>query len=266
MGYVKSAEEVEEIQRHISPSTYVGDQLSVEFETTAEFVKYILPPCLDPPERPTGLVNVSRWQSTVAGEFDVAWVGVMARYGEIEGTYTVEMLLSGDTPVSIGRERLGEVKKRGEMGYFHDGPYIYGFGARHGVRVIEVTAKLGPDEGPEEASFHTLELKAFPAAEGRGLEYDPLLVVRNSHATHRSVRRGSADITLRGTEFDPLDTVPIVSVGTATHVVGETVSAIGEKVSFANRDDYLPYVLGRHYDDLRLFPSPARYTPEHATA
>jgi acetoacetate decarboxylase len=266
MGYVKTSAEVEEIQQLVAAWTFVGDQVSVEFETTPEFVEYILPPCLEPPARPTGFVNVSRWQSALAGEFDMAWVGVLARYGEIEGAYTIQMLLNGDTPIAIGREWMGEVKKRAEMGYFHDGPHIYGFGARHGVRVIEVNGLFGIDEGPAEASFHTLEIKAFPAAEGRGLEYDPLLIVRNSHANYRSLRRGSADITLRGTEFDPLDTVPVVSIGEAVHTVGETRSTIEQKIPFANRADYLPYVFGRHYDDLRLFPSPARYTLEQTLA
>lgn len=266
MGYVKTKAEVAEIQRMMTHARYVCDGVTVAFETTPAFVEYILPPCLQPTPQPTGFVNVSRWQSVHSGEFDLAWVGIMAQFGNIEGAYTIAMLLNGDTPISIGRERWGEVKKRAELGYFHDGPHLYGFGARNGVRLIEVRATLGADEGPSETRSHSLEIKAFPAADGVGLEYDPVLVVRDSRATYRSVRRGSAKITLRGTEFDPLDTVPIVSVGEATHVVGETIPQVTQRVPLANRDDYLPYVLGRHYDDLRLFPQPARYNVDSVVA
>jgi acetoacetate decarboxylase len=268
MGYVKTAEEVSDIQQLLSSARFLADAVTVEFETTTEFVEYLLPPCLEPAAEPLGFVNVSRWQSAYCGEFDAAWVGVKARFEDIEGSYTIELMIDRDTAIATGREQWGEVKKRADMGYYHDGPYIYGYAERYGVRLIEVNAALGPDEGPAEADDddHTFELKAFPAADGIGLEYDPLLITRHSRAAYRSVRRGSAEITLRGTEFDPLDTVPIVSVGEAIHAVGDVQFTGSERRAFGNRADYLPYVLGRNYDDLRLFPQPARYRMEQPTA
>jgi acetoacetate decarboxylase len=259
MGYVKTPEEVEEILERFRVPTFVSDQVSVEFETTPEFVEYLLPPCLEPAERPSAMANVSRWQSTYCGEFDLAWVAILARYGDYEGWYSVSVLLNGDTPISTGREQWGEIKKRAELGYYHDGPHVYGFGQRNGVKLVEVDATFGPDEGPAEGVGHTLEIKAFLDTYGNGFEYDPLMVVTTMTDTYRSVRRGTAELTLRGTEFDPLDTMPIVSVGEAFHTVGETIVSVEATDPLTNRDDYLPYILGRFYDDVRCFKQPARY-------
>lgn len=262
MGYVKSSEDVAAMLSLMKRAHYVADQVNVEFTSTTDFIEHVLPPCLEPVDEPRGVINVSRWQSIYCGEFDMGCVYLFARHRNIEGVYCLNMFMSGEAPITMGREHYGEPKKLARMGYHHDGPYIYGYVERHGVRLIEVNATLGEDEGPAEAEFHALELKAFPAAKGDGLEYDPLLVVSTNVDTHRSVRSGTAEVTLRGTAHDPLETIPIVSLGKAVHTVGESITCVTDTYAYPDRDAYLPYTLGRDYDNTTLLARPYRYTAE----
>jgi acetoacetate decarboxylase len=263
MSFVKTADEVAEIQRLLTATRYVVDQLVIGFRTTEEFVREVLPPCLGPAEKPSGMAAICRGQSSFCGEYDLAWVGLNARYGEIEGIYTLSMLVSGDSgdmPVILGREVWGEVKKHARLGYSHDGPRVRGYAERHGVRVVEIEATLEPVEvGPRSLNYATLDIKAYPAADAVGFQSAPLLVVLDVEENDDTVRRGEGRLTLRGTPHDPLDTIPIVSTGRALQAMGETIFTFRALHELPDSDALLPYVYGRAYDDLSLFPRPLRY-------
>ncbi len=79
MGFVKTAAEVAEIQQYFQHPRWMVTRTQVEFETSHEFVRTVLPPCLDPPESPTGVVSIGRWQSHCCGEFDTASTFIKAR-------------------------------------------------------------------------------------------------------------------------------------------------------------------------------------------
>lgn len=252
------------IQELLSTGRFQIDGLSIQFETTREFVCEVLPPCFEPVETPRGLARVSRWQSHVCGEFDTAIVGLMARYDNIEGFYTLLMVVSGDMPVTIGRELWGEVKKTGSARLHSNGSSMYGYAERNGSRIVEIEAELGQDLGPQSTDDLALEVKAFPSADGIGLQYDPVAVALCAHGSYASVREGAGTLTLTGTPWDPLDTIPVVSVGMARHVIGTSIYSCVRQDSLPNREAYLPYVYGRHYDDFTLFHTAGCFRNEAA--
>ena len=45
MGFVKTPEEVKEIQALLSKGRFTVESVSIEFETTFEFLRKVLPPC-----------------------------------------------------------------------------------------------------------------------------------------------------------------------------------------------------------------------------
>lgn len=265
MGYVKTRAEVEELERYFSEPLFTMEGLWLDFQTTPEFVASVLPPCLQPAASPSGEILVANCQSRCCGEFGGAAIFLRARYGDIEGLYTIEMLISNDMPVTWGREVLGEVKKTANIVLYRDGDDRFGYVERNGVRLVELEASLGPDEGPAEQVGHALEIKAYPSADGRGLQYDPLLVVVEIADRFEHTASGDGSPTLRGTAFDPVHTVPVMGISRVGYFTGESRYRTVAMIPQPNRDDYVPYVYGRHYDDLRLFDQPLRYRRAEAS-
>ncbi len=261
MAFVKTPQECAAIQRLFARPRWLLDGVRVRFATSADFIDYVLPPCLQPTNDPSAIVSVGRWQSACCGEFDTASVYVTCTDGMDVGLYNVAMIVTGDTPVTWGREVWGEVKKRGDIGYYRGPSSVHAFAERNGVRLIEIAATLRGDPARTASSGLCFEVKAYPAANGIGLEYNPRLVrlsVRSDHAIERSAE---AEVRFAGSPFDPLDTIPILSVAEAAHVVDTPIYEVVSVTELADPDTYLPYVYGRHYDDLTQF----RIPPELAT-
>jgi hypothetical protein len=258
-SFVRTPEQVERIGRILGAGRFVTDAIEVEFTTDFEFLDEVLPPCFERPADPTGFVNVSKWEGEMCGEFDCGMIWVKARYGDREGFYCPLMIVSGDMPVTLGREVWGECKKTGSADLFRDGGSIFAYTERLGRRLIEIEATVGEDQGPTQVSMTTFEIKAQLDVTGAGLQYDPILVEFESMGSLASVREGEAEVRLGSSEWDPVDSIPIVSLGAATYVTGESVYQPIRQVTLTDRDAYLPYILGRSYDDLSLYRVPRRH-------
>lgn len=261
MAFVKTPQECAAIQRYFARPRWLLDGVRVRFATSPDFIAYVLPPCLKPAGDASAVVSIGRWQSACCGEFDTASVYVTCTDGQDIGLYNVAMIVTGDTPVTWGREVWGEVKKRGEIGYYRGPDSVYAFAERNGVRLIEVAAKLQGAPVTTTSNGLCFEVKAYPAANGIGLEYNPRLVrltIRSDAAVERSAE---AEIRFAGSPFDPLDTIPIVSVTAAAHVADAPIYEVAGVTELADPEAYIPYVYGRHYDDLTMFRTP----PELAT-
>ncbi len=256
MGYVRTPEEVARIQHLLSPSRYTLEGVSIEFETTVEFINEVLPPCFEPTE-PRGLATTTVWQSAVCGEFESAALMVYARYGDIVGTYFLTLVVSGDMPVVLGRELWGEPKKRGTAQLFRDGDTLYGYGERNGTRLIEIDATFDTDLGPQQSTSHALELTAALTHRGE-LAASPLAKVFTVDRDMQTVRAGSGTLRLTSGPLDPVGDVPIVSCGAARHYTGTARYDQIAQATLTDGEQYLPYILGRSFDDLTQLRRPRR--------
>jgi acetoacetate decarboxylase len=263
MGYVRTSEEVDRIQALLSPARMTLEGISVEFVTTGEFARKVLPPCFDVAE-PRGLVTVSHWQAGVCGEFESAAVMLLARYGDVVGTYFLTLVVSGDMPVTLGRELWAEPKKRGSAHFYRDGDDIYAFGERNGTRLVEIEATFGPELGPSSTQTRALELGAQLTHAGH-LAGDPFVVVCDVHRSLTSTREGKGTLRLNGTAFDPVDEIPLLAVGRAAHYTGDSSYTEVARHPLPNGDHFLPFILGRSFDDLSVFPQPARHRRSRET-
>lgn len=260
MGFVRTAEEVEEIKACFARQKYLYEGVKLEFATSYEFIDSVLPPGFSRADIPGGLISIGRWQSAFAGEFDTASTFIKAKFGDIVGYYNLSMLVSGDMPVTLGREIIGEVKKHGRIGVHADEHRYYAYVERNGVRLIEIEAELTQEAHDVAGTGLALEVKAFPSADGLSLENDPVVIVYESEARYSRVLEGTGRLVLRGTAHDPLDTIPITSVGKATFSVGATEYFWSRTLPMpCSREEYLPYLYGRHYDDLAMLPKASRY-------
>jgi hypothetical protein len=254
MGYVKTSDEVLEIQSYYGDAQYTFEGLTVDFETTKEFARSVLPPCLEPADKPAGSASVLTVQGRKGG-FGDANVSINARYGDIEGTYTLTFLIDTDWAVTLGREIWGEVKKHANIFLYRNGDSRFGYGERKGIRVIEIAADLGKEEGPSEATGYEFEIKTTPSALGKGLEGDPLLVVLQASRKYAYIATGPGTLTLRGSLWDPVDTIPVDGVAPVRYFTGESMFTTVSVETLPDRDAYVPFIYGRQYDDPRLFRS-----------
>lgn len=259
MGFVKTPQELEEIQGILSRGQCTIEGISIEFETTFEFLRSVLPPCFDLPEKPIAIASVSRWQSELCGEFDCGIISLKCRYKELEGTTMLLLIVSGDMPVTIGREMWGEAKKTGTALVYMDGHEGYAYSERNGVRLIEIEAEFDEDTGPSSGSSWDFEIKAMPHSTGWGLQHDVILNCMQNKEENRVTREGKGTLKLNGGKFDPLDTIPIVSVGKAYYTEGESTWTVPRLDNLGDGEPYLPFIYGQKYDDFRLFRKPARF-------
>ncbi|MDX8237964.1 acetoacetate decarboxylase family protein [Acinetobacter pittii] len=259
-SFVKTKEEIQQIQEVYNKGRCTIECLTIEFKTTSEFLKEILPPCFDMPDDPIGYVSVSRWQSELCGEYDCGIIAFNCKYKGQEGTTMLSLIVSGDLPVVIGREMWGEAKKSGNCMLYKDGNQIYAYAQRNGLRLIELEAEIDEVLEPQNLENYDFELKAFPHSSGFGLHKGSCVNIMKNEEKNVLRLRGQGHINLKGTDVDPYDLIPIVEVRDATYTEGLsnwTISGVDE-LTFSD-EELLPYIYGQKYDDVRFFRKPKRF-------
>lgn len=253
MPFVARPDQIAAFRKACSQPSYSQEALNVGFATTTEFVKSVLPPHLEPSDRPTGLINISTWQSNVCGDFELSSVLVQCKQGDREGYWVINLIVSEDAAITWGRETWGEIKKHGKPRLFCNGERRYGYCERRGVRLIEIDAELTEWLEPDTTEWYSFEVKAFPDTRGIGMHSDPLAITLKV-VDHNSKRAsGKVKLILRGTESDPLHTIPIISISDVSYISGETKWTVDDECVLHGGDDYLPFLVGRHYDTISDF-------------
>lgn len=254
MRYVKSAEEIARYQAAMATPVFAESRvLSVQFETTAEFIAAVLPPGLEPVEgTPLGSAFVARFgASNCVGPFDGAGLSVRARHGDLAGNYCLTMPMSTDTAIIFGRELYGEPKKLAQIALERDGDHVVGTVARFGITIIELRATLTDTLTAQDGEGSTFHYKFTQSADGRGFDHDPLLLHIRSRNVVRHAERGTGEIILRQSLHDPVADIPVVRVLGAAYTEGET-HTFGRTLCAVDADAFLPYAFGKMDDLTRL--------------
>ena len=246
MGYRLTDDELMAFQAGVEGSIYTVIGMDVWFTTTREFLAEVLPPCFTVPDEPIGYVQFSAGEGAGMG-FHSVTIYVAAKFGEIEGFYDLTMVLSGDMTVILGREMLGESKKRAEFGFSAELPHVSGFAERAGTKIIQVAGEFGENLGTLDTVRNGMHLKAFLNTDATDLEYDPIVFVATCTTHYDSYYEGTGTLELTSTEGDPCGTIPIVSVDRAVFGKRSATYALSQH-PIEGREGYLPYVIGRSYD------------------
>ncbi len=264
-GYVKTREEVECIRKFMMPARFTGQDLGINFETTWDFAREVLPPIFEPlGSKDKGTCQayafVGNWQSAYCGPLDGALVQLMCTYDGIEGSWLLTEIMNPELAVTTGREILGECKKIGTARWWRDGSSYFGVGERKGIDIMKIEAEItGPELAPMDEESHSFEIKMFPSINGTGLEYPPVLGIWENTLTYTSYREGTGTLEWGHSVWDPTDTIPIVSVGKAVAVEYAFMCEC-EQRQFEDPDDVLPqYLWGRNYDDPTWYPIATRW-------
>ncbi len=245
MGFRRTAHEIAEIQRTLSDVEFVGgESLSVDFLTTPEVVRSILPAELDPGEEPRLTAQVSRWRSNCVGDFAASAIYVSASHRGVPGDYVLSMFMDTDVPMLFGRDLFGEPKKIGASSLHRNDGHMSGRLVRGGRPLIEIEADLGEDRGTTRVLGRNYNVKYELAPDGSELVGSPTLMMAEFDQVVTVRRKGPASLRLTGTVHDPLDDLEVVEARDAVYV--ETgMKASCAPVASMDAAAFLPLALGR---------------------
>lgn len=250
MEFLRPEEEVTAIREAVSRPKFLDTTaLTVSFRTDPDAVERLLPPGLEPADRPLARAEVvSVGRSNCVGPFDGGGLYVRARHGNRAGAYCLSMPMSTDAAVRWGRETLGEPKKRAEVTLDWTGDRARGTVTRHGERLLDIDARLTEPQEPRSGEATVFHYKYLPAASGEGFHADPALVAVTLASEQTDAQRGSADLSLGSTPHDPLGSLPVESVRGVT--CAETDIALSaEEVATVDPEAFEPYAFGVGMDD-----------------
>lgn len=246
--FVKSAEDIRRYQDvYATPSFLDIRTLAIGFLSDPDVVAELLPPPLRPAVEPRISISVSEIrQSDCVGPFNGSSVNIACTYDGRDGLYCLAMPMNTDTAVIFGRELFAEPKKLADIRLEQRGKHVRGTVTRHGITYIDLRGTFEDELAPVEQSgvSHHYYFKYLPAADGRGLAFDPQLVRVTHRGATRRVTRGAGTITFRESRHDPLIDIPVVQVLGATLSEGET-DTTAEVVTTVPAALFMPYAYGK---------------------
>jgi acetoacetate decarboxylase len=232
-----------------------SEALTAIWETDADVVAAVLPPPLEPAERP--LVRATITRVDMAGYvFGAGYFAVAARHEGQAGEYPLVMPMSSERAVIGGREVLGEPKKLGDVVVSRDGDRVSGTMSRLGITFVELQGRLVEELTPPPERLKTdFYFKFLPAPDGKGFDAEPALVYCYKTERARSLHRVEGEVTLRDSEFDPVVDLPVRTLVEMSYGERQTDQR-GEIVSRVPAEWLTPFVHQRYDDPLQQFDAP----------
>lgn len=258
MGYVRTIEEVEAYDLFYRGVTSLNHAVGASFTTTYEFAREVLPPCFDVPEPPTGTIyvctNCEEIDGQRTGEDEEAGVlSLDALFRGQLGSYTLSVFVNRDQSLATGREVWSMPKKLGEVHLMGNGRKACVLAARKGAEMrLETllnTPNFSTTREPTQSVF--FEIKAGMRASG-GFQHNPVLVlfeVTTHTFTSQDGELCHTKLALKGTDDDPLHTVPVEKINSAWATGYSMETKVLREIDLGSSVDYRPYIYGRFYDD-----------------
>jgi len=244
MGFVKSQEELDRYYA-IGVRRFIGARmLGVMYETRPEIVARLLPPPLEPADAPAATIFIAQYPETNLGPgYREAALLLRCRYqGEI-GSYCLSMPIeSEESRLYNGRDIFGFPKKMARIHLENSEDAASGWVVRHGVRFVEIKAKLAariPQFPPAVPNFL---FKAMPRIDlTPGFDGPVLLCRQQTDITMKSLQIGPAELTLLPSDSDPWAEVEAVKVVSAFYLVSDNTMQPGKVLKEVDGGSYLPY-------------------------
>jgi len=244
MGFVKSSAELEAYYR-LGVRKFTGARmLAVMFDTRAEIARRLLPPPLEPPDSAGGLMFIAEYPETNLGPgYREAAMFLRCKYRDEAGSYCLAMPIdSEESRLYNGRDIFGFPKKMARIHLEKNGEQACGWVERHGIRFVEIRARMEttlpelPPQGP------TFLFKASPRIDLQpGFDGPVLLCRQQTEIVMRTLELGSAEVTFQASEHDPWNEIEITNIAAAIFLVGDNTMHPGKVLGEVPGDAYLPY-------------------------
>ena len=182
--------------------------LRITYATDPEAIAKLLPPGIEPAEKPT--VHLRFYQMPVLGapEFGCI-VAVAARYRGETGRYAIAYTIDQEEVVQISYETTGQPKYYGRVEYYRMGDKVRAGATHQGYRFVEFEGRVtGPTPLPEslddDYEYWVKWMRTVDRTE-KAFDFPPHVVTVTTsgrEAVHREHVEG--ELTLRESPWDPI--------------------------------------------------------------
>lgn len=258
MSFKRNLDEIKQKKEEMVTSVFKGaEMLWVLWETKKEVIERVLPPPLEPLERPIALAFVANYPSHSYGlPYTEAALLIRCQYKGELGNYFLSMPLTDDRATFAGREIWGFPKKLANVHFEKNGNELYGYSERLGTKNIEVRLKLTGKFNDEETPKIVSEIQMIPKrGKGtinylfkhfihptkEGFDYNPWLVKQTTKSKIKTMQMGEAEIKLNSTIHDPWGEIEIVRVLGGMYLQSENEMFPGEVLTEVDPEEFLPY-------------------------
>jgi len=247
MNLVKSSDEIAAIQSLYARAHFLGvRQLAVHFETTAEAIRELLPPPLEPAPNPLGVVWFGEiGNSNCMGGFSGGGVYLRARYQDITGHYCIAAPRSTADAMAVGRDLFGEPTKLAKVVFDTTDEHVWGHAERHNVRYLSARGRYDEDAPAGRSEFSSFQFKFLPRSDGAGFDCPPRLVHVTSTLNATISKRGRGELVFRESAHDPLADIPVHQVVEAVYSEGQMYSS-ARVLCEVDAEAFLPYSFTRN--------------------
>jgi acetoacetate decarboxylase len=255
MGFVKTRDELKATARAKAGvyEFYGAEMLVVMWETKAEIIRRLLPPPLEPADRPLATAFVAFYPRTNFGpSYYESALFVRAQFKGVPGNYCLAMPVTRDIAMAGGREEFGYPKKMADIKFRRSANSVRGQVERNGIRFFEVRARLTGKTNTEEFQNIILgeaseegavayNFKHFWAPDETLFDYKPRLVRERTVLRPNVLEWAEAEVSLTHSEHDPWAEVEVVRVLGGAYVVGNNTMLRGEVVAEVDPVAFEPY-------------------------
>lgn len=258
MSFKRDLDEIKKKKEEMRTSVFEGAEMVwVLWETKKEIIERVLPPPLEPIDKPIALAFIANYPSHSYGlPYTEAALILRCQFKGELGNYFLAMPLTDDRATFAGREIWGFPKKMANVHFEKNGDEFYGYSERLGVKNIEVkvnlTGKFNDQETPKIVS--EIEMipkrgkgttnylfKHFQHPTKEGFDYNPWLVKQTTKSKMKMMKMGEAEVNLNSTIHDPWGEIEIVRVLGGMYLQSENEMFPGEIVAEVDPDKFLPY-------------------------
>jgi len=255
MGFVKSLEEIMSNVRE-TEDFYDAEMLWVAWETWTEIYQKLIPPPLKPMETPFVTAFIAHYPRT---SFDITYnesaLFLLVEHNGEPGLYCLSMPVTNDFAMAGGREIYGYPKKMADISFKRKGSRAGGWTERRGVRFMELSALFNGkfnDESPgnilnmflsdqKEITVIENNYKHFLKPERGGFDYDPRLIREEVIFRPEEKIKGTVEVTLAPSKYDPWAEVEVVKVLGALYTKENNSMKKGAVVAEVDQMQFLPY-------------------------
>ncbi|MFO7794879.1 MAG: acetoacetate decarboxylase family protein [Promethearchaeati archaeon] len=258
MSFRRSLEDIKKKKEEMRTSLFKGaEMIWVLWETKQEIINRVLPPPLEPIDRPIALAFVANYPSHSYGlPYTEAALILRCQFKGELGNYFLAMPLTDDRATFAGREIWGFPKKIANVHFKKKNNEIYGYSERLGVKNIEIELKLTGKFNDEETPKIVSEIQMIPKrGKGttnylfkhfihptkEGFDYNPWLVKQKTTSKIKAMQMGEATINLKSTIHDPWGEIEIVKILGGMYLQSENEMFPGEIVAEVEAEKFLPY-------------------------
>lgn len=236
-----------------------AEMLWLVWETTPEAISTLLPPPLKPAAKPVAVAFLADYPST---NFSVPYkesaLLIRASYKGSEGYYCLSMPVTDDMAMAGGREGWGYPKKMANISFSRTGDSAEGYTERHGIKFMQVKAKLTNKVNDDNAALDELLalginpngefsdrsflFKHSPSPVANGIfDYPPLLVEGFTRMRPKKFLWAETEIDITPSKYDPWGEVPVERMLGGFYCVGDNSMLHGNVLQKVNALEFLPY-------------------------